>query len=256
MMNLQGREKAALVLSGLVALVAMWQADETISALKYWWNVKHASATDFVVPHWATSYSWVSALFAPLWLALIIATVFFLRRWPTALFVVLGAYLLIAPVSCAYAPALDAQAGGFLGLEELPFADAERAPDAEQLERLDQLISRRGERVGEFPTSFEALKSAVGDTAFERSPYEQAGKQLSFDLRFVLNQGRPYSTNPERPGVVYYAVNPSGSQFVLTISGLNAPISNRASMMRAGSFVGGKQPWSGLLATEGTLHQR
>lgn len=72
----------------------------------------------------------------------------------------------------------------------------------------------------------------------------------------MLNQGTPYATIPERPGIVYYAVNPTGKQFVLTISGLNAPLSARVSMMKAEAFVGEKQPWGGLLATEESLYEQ
>ncbi len=255
-MKLDAKQRAVLVLAASVAIVSAWQADETVMALKYWLAVKHATATDFVVSDWATRYTWGSALFTPLWLALSVSTLFFFRRRDTLALSILGACLIVAPVSCAYAPSLDAQSSGFLGLEELPFADSERAADLRHLERLDELISRRGESFGEFPTSTAELSNAVGALAVELSPYEQAGRKLSFDLKLELNQGTPYSTNSERPGIVYYAVNPSGTQFVLTISGLNAPISNRASMMKAGSFVGGKQPWGGLLATEGTLHPR
>lgn len=139
-------------------------------------------------------------------------------------------------------------------MEELPFADAERAADLSHLIRVDERIKNWGHSRGEFPRSPGALRDAVGDLAYENSPYNQAVRYIRFDLKFVMDQGRPYVTEPEKPGIVYYSVNRDGTQFVLTISGLNAPMGRRPSMMRAGAFVGEKQPWGGLLATEEVLH--
>ena len=255
-MKVEGRQTAALIFAAFVAVVSAWQVDETVTALKYYWAVKHASSTDFLVSHWATWYTWGSALFAPFWLALSASTFFVVRRRPTLALFISAAYVIAAPISCAFAPSLGTQSGGPFGLEEVPFADAERTADFEHLQRLDQIISRRGESFGEFPTSPKALSDTVGDLAKEDSPYEQAGRRLSFDLKLESDRGAPYSTAPEKPGIVYYAVNPRGTYYVLTVSGLNAPISGHASMMRAGSFVGGKQPWGGLLAISGTLRSR
>jgi hypothetical protein len=122
--------------------------------------------------------------------------------------------------------------------------------------RIAQLIKRRGDSVGEFPRSQNALSEAVGDLAYESSPYEQRGTPLKFDLKFVIDEGKPYSTIPDKPGIVFYSANSDGTQFVLTVSGLNAPIGTQASMMRAGAFVGEKQPWNGLLATEENIYHR
>jgi len=166
------------------------------------------------------------------------------------------ALLIVAPISCASAPSLYREAGGPVGLEELPFADAERAADLKHLMRVDEQVKRWGDDRKEFPKSSDALRAVVGELAYESSPYEEAGKNIAFDLKFEMDEGRPYSTEPRKPGVVYYSVDQSGTQFVLTISGLNAPIDNRPSMVKAGAFVGGKQPWGGLLATEENLYGR
>jgi len=120
---------------------------------------------------------------------------------------------------------------------------------------IDERIKSVG-GTGGFPLSEEELKRLVGNLAFEVSPYMQNGKRISFDLRFIANRGTPYCTNPEKPGIVYYAVDSDGKQFVLTISGLNTPTSNRASMMEEIAWIGSKQPWGGLLATEETLYQQ
>lgn len=255
-MKLKGSQKTALAFAALLVLISAWQLDETISALKCWWNIRHATPIEYLVPHWATRYTWASALFAPLWLSLGCTTVILLHRRPVAALVALSAYLLIAPVSCASAPSLYEGAGGILGLEELPFADAERTADTDHIIRVSKRIKLWGESRGEFPMSQEALNDAVGDLSYEISPYGRANREIRFDLKFQMGQGTLYSTNPDKPGVVYYSVNPSGTQFVLTISGLNAPISSRPAMMRAGAFVSGKQPWNGLLATEEALDHR
>jgi hypothetical protein len=168
--------------------------------------------------------------------------------------ITLSSFLLIEPYSCGSVPSLTS--GGFLGLEELPFAGAERAADSDHLAQIDARLKRLGDEAGAFPTSNESLEAAVRTLAYEQSPYERDGKKLPFELRLVLNQGTPYSTTPERPGIVYYAVDLDGRQFVLTISGLNAPYASRPSMMRAEAFVGGKQPWGGLLATQESLYPR
>jgi len=89
----EGKQRAALVLAALVAIISVWQADETVTAVKYWWAVKHATGADFVVSHWATSYTSGSALFAPIWLALSVSTLFFVRRRPTLALLISGTYL-------------------------------------------------------------------------------------------------------------------------------------------------------------------
>ncbi|MGA2169346.1 MAG: hypothetical protein ABSG62_14140 [Terracidiphilus sp.] len=253
-MKLDGRQQAALVLALFLVVISGAELHETFSAINYWRHVSHAGSNEFVVPHWWTGYTIISALFAPSWLACTCAALALCRRWPLFGVITLGAFLILEPISCASAPAADRDSQGFLGLEELPFADAERTADGRHLERIDQILKRRGDSTGSFPTTDEALRVAVGDLAFETSPYEQGGKKLPFELRLVLNQGVPYSATPEKPGIVYYAVNESGRQFVLTMSGLNTPISNRASMMKASTFVGEKQPWGGLLASEESMY--
>jgi len=255
-MKIDWRKRAAVAIGALLSLVAIWQSDETWSALKCWWGIRHAAPNEYVVHNWATLYTWASALFAPGWLFVGVGTLFLLRRRPVSALIAIIALLILAPISCASAPSLYREAGGPVGLEELPFADAERGTDLKHLMRVDEQIKRWGDDRGEFPKSSDSLRAAVGALAYESSPYEQAGKEIAFNLEFETDDGRPYSTEPRRPGVVYYSVDQTGTQFVLTISGLNAPIDNHPSMVRAGAFVGGKQPWGGLLATEERLYDR
>jgi hypothetical protein len=169
--------------------------------------------------------------------------------------IALSAFLIIEPISCASAPSFDHESGNLLGLEALPFADAERNADRRHLISIDERIKSVG-GTGAFPLSDEELRKLVGNLAFEASPYVQNGKRIPFDLRFITNRGIPYSTNPEKPGIVSYAVDSTGKQFVLTISGLNTPTCNRASMMEEVAWIGSKQPWGGLLATEETLYRQ
>lgn len=255
-MKTDWRQHTAQAIGALIALIAIWQLDETSSALKYWWEIRHAAPSEFVVWHWATVYTWASALFAPAWLAMVGGTLFLLRRRPASALIAITACLIVAPISFASAPSLYDEAGGPVGLEELPFADAERAADLHHLIRVDERIKQWGDDRREFPESSDALRDAVGGLAYENSPYEEAGENIPFDLKFEMNDGRPYSTEPRKPGVVYYSVDRSGTQFVLTMSGLNSPLNAHPSMVKAGSFVGGKQPWGGLLATEETLYNR
>jgi hypothetical protein len=255
-MKIDWRQRTAVLIGALLAFVAISQLDETWSALKYWWAIRNVTPNEYVVHHWATLYTWGSALFAPAWLAVGAGTLFLLRRRPISVLIAMVAFLIVAPISCASAPSLYEEAGGPLGLEELPFADAERAADLKHLMRVDEQIKRWGDDRREFPKSSDTLRDAVGELAYESSPYEEAGKNIAFDLEFEMDEGRPYSAEPGKPGVVYYSVNKSGTQFVLTMSGLNAPIDSHPSMMKAGAFVGGKQPWDGLLATEEALYNR
>ena len=253
-MSIDGKQRVAIVLALLLVVISGAELHETSSAVYYWWQVGHAGLSGFVVPHWWSGYAIISALFAPSWLACTCAAFALSRRWPLFGVITLGTFLILEPISCASAPTAYRDSQGVLGLEELPFADAERTADERHLERIDEVLKRRGDSA--FPTTDEALRAAVGDLAFETSPYERGGKKLSFELRFVVNRGVMYSTTPEKPGIVYYVVNKDGRQFLLTVSGLNMPISNRASMMKASSFVGEKQPWRGLLASEESLYKR
>jgi len=254
-MRLDGWQKTAVALAAMLVLISSAQLDETISAVSFWWRLSREKG-EFVVAHWWTHYTIASALFAPVWLVLIAGVLVFVRRKPWLAVIALSTLLIIEPISCASAPTTGIEHDEIFGLEELPYAEAERAADREHLMRIDNRLESFAAGQGRFPVSVESLKMAVADLAFEKSPYMRQGRQIKFDLRFVMNQGTPYSGQSEKPGIVYYAVNPSGTQFVLTVSGLNTPISDQPSMMKEGTFVGGKQPWGGLLAIEGTLPQK
>jgi hypothetical protein len=250
-----GKQKLAFALIALIAVISVAQLDETFSAISFWWKVNHATSNQFAVPHWWTHYTIASALFASLWLTCSVAALFMVRRRPGLALIALSAFPIVEPISCASAPSFDRESGNVLGLETLPFADAERNADRRHLVSIDERIKNVGGTAG-FPLSEVELLKAVGNPAFEASPYVRAGKRIPFDLRLIANKGTPYPTSPERPGIVYYAVNPDGKEFVLTISGLNTPTCGRASMMKEVTWIGSKQPWGGLLAIEETLYQK
>jgi hypothetical protein len=254
-MALNRKLQSAWVLAGLLLVISGVQLNETVSAIHSWWQVGHPATRDFVIANWWTHYTVASAFFAPFWLVCTFIALSLSRRWPLLAVVILSLFLIFEPLSCISTPSIVRGSQGFLGLEELPFAGAERAADWEHLAKMVVQLKRVGDDTEAFPTSEQSLRAAIGSVAFETSPYEQKGKHLAFEVRFVLNQGTPYVTNPEKPGIVYYAVNPTGKQFVLTISGLNAPVSDRSSMMKAEAFVGEKQPWGGLLAAEESLYK-
>lgn len=100
---------------------------------------------------------------------------------------------------------------------------------------------------GRFPLTREEVDSVLGGVATEPGPYCQRGKRLDYQIEVVLNQTAPYRTSPQQPGIVYYAVDSAGRQFWLTVSGLNAPFSDRVTMARTDAFTASKQPWEGLL---------
>jgi hypothetical protein len=98
-----------------------------------------------------------------------------------------------------------------------------------------------------FPLTRAEMDSALGAVATEPGPYRQGGKRLDYQIEVVLNQTAPYRTNPQQPGIVYYAVDSAGRQFWLTVSGIDAPFSDRVTMARTDPFTASKQPWEGLL---------
>ena len=105
---------------------------------------------------------------------------------------------------------------------------------------------------GRFPLTRAELDSALGGVATEPGPYCQRGERLNYQLEVVSNQTAPYRTSPQQPGIVYYAVDSAGRQFWLTVSGVNAPFSDRVTMARTDAFTASKQPWEGLLVFSDT----
>jgi hypothetical protein len=78
---------------------------------------------------------------------------------------------------------------------------------------------------------------------------------LNSETEFIANLDGPYSTTPNRPGILYYAVNDGGTEFWLTVSGLNVPFAEHAAMLRVGEFQASKQPWGDLFVTSDVIRR-
>ena len=232
----------------LLAISACLQMDETFAAVRFWWLVHHASIGAFVVPYWWTSYTVVSSFFAPIWLVLIGLALLLSHSRPVWGIISLSCFLVLLPLSCASAPAQRGGSGYLLSLEELPFASAEREANLLHMGRLAERLKKWGLSHGRYPNTESELMDASRYLASEPSPYEQNSMRIPYQLVLIQNNGVPYNTKPSQPGIVYYAVNPSGRQFALTVSALNAPVSEGVFMAKETSFIGEKQPWGGLLA--------
>lgn len=83
----------------------------------------------------------------------------------------LSIFLVFEPASCISASSIIRGSDGLLGLEELPFANAERAADWEHLAKIEAKLKLVGNDSGAFPTSEQSLAAAIGNAAFENSPY-------------------------------------------------------------------------------------
>lgn len=156
------KQQAVLVLAGLLLVTSALQLDEPVSAIHSWWRVGHSMPGDFVVANWWTHYTIASALFAPFWILCVLAALLLSRQRPLVAVVMLSIFLIFEPVSCISAPSIVRGSEGLLGLEELPFAGAERAADWEHLAKIEVKLKRVGNDTGAFPTSEQSLAQPSG----------------------------------------------------------------------------------------------
>ncbi len=238
------------ILFTICLVIACSQLDVMIAILRDWWQVKHPPQGFFVVAKWWTPYTVMSALFAPNWILCLACTILLVQHWPKFAVVLLAGFLILEPVSCMAIPAVHGGHGSLLGLEELPIAGAERDSNGEFLWRIDRRLMQWGDDYGHFPVTTMELDNAVSSEATTNSPYTLVGRAIPYRIVFIQNDGAPSKMTLGQPGVVNYAVDAGGTQFVLTVSGLNMPVSDKVSMVRESNFVGQKQPWGGLLAVE------
>jgi len=244
------------MLAIILLVFAVAQMDVTWALIRSWWLVAHPPSHAFVVKHWFTHYTIASGLFAPVW-CLIVLVLFWVsskRQIPGV--VALSLCFILLPMSCASAPGFKGGSGYFLGLEETPFSAAERMQVDTHLTCVYEKLDRWGHDHVHFAINENEVQSIPLDGCNESSPYWQDDIPVPYSFRAVWNDGRAYSGASDRPGIMYYSVSSDGKQFVLTISGLNAPLAMMPSMMKKTSFIGGKQPWGGLLAAQGNLYQR
>src|ERR1700758_4203241 len=106
-MRLNGKQQAAVLISGFLVIIAGVQLNETVSAVHLWWQGGHPGLGNFVVPHWWTRYTVASALFAPIWIVCACVALLSSRRWPVVALVTLSSFVIIEPLSCVSAPSVD-----------------------------------------------------------------------------------------------------------------------------------------------------
>jgi hypothetical protein len=131
-------------------------------------------------------------------------------------------------------------------IPNLPFWQLELIQNVTHIEPLEHRLKAWSTEHGRFPLTLKELDNVLGSTMMT-SPYRQGGNTLNYQVEFVPNRSAPYQTAPARPGIVYYAVDPNGRQYWLTLSGLNAPYADRPSMAHTDPLTGSKQPWGELL---------
>jgi hypothetical protein len=131
-----------------------------------------------------------------------------------------------------------------------PLRDMEQTRNADHLADVGHLIAIWSGNGDRFPLTQSELEHALRPWLEGPSIYRQKRQIINYQIEFHANQNGPYRANPERPGIVYYAVNQSGSKFWLTISGLNAPFANRPQMMRVDPYTAETQPWGDLLVED------
>jgi hypothetical protein len=244
---------ASWVLAIILLIFAVGQMDVTRALIRSWWLVAHPPPHAFVVKHWFTHYTIASGVFAPAWCLIVLLLLWLSSRWRVLGTVALSLCFILLPMSCASAPNFDGGSGYFLGLEEIPFSAAERMQLDSHLTCVFEKLDRWGHDHGRFASSENDIRSVPLDDCNERSPYWQDGTPVQYSFRAVWNDGGPYRGVPDRPATVFYSVSSDGRQFAVTISGLNTPVANVPSMMKQTAFIGGKQPWWGLLAEQGHL---
>jgi len=246
---------ASWTLAIVLLTLACVQFDVTWVLVHSWWQVAHPPPHAWVVCHWFTPYTIASGLFAPLWCLVVALLLWTSYKQPILGIAALSLCVILLPVSCSSATGFRGGEGYFFGLEEVPFSGAERSVDSAYLACLAERLRRLGHDYEHFPLTEAEIKSIPFGDCIIDSPYWQDGSSIPYTFRVVRNSGRAFGGTPDRPGIVYYSVNTTGKQFVLTISGLNAPVANTPSMGKETAFVGGKQPWGGLLAYQGALYK-
>jgi hypothetical protein len=128
----------------------------------------------------------------------------------------------------------------------LPYWHLELVENAKYMGSIELRLETWGREHGKFPLTEDELHITLGSATMP-SPYRQGGNTLNYQFELVPNQSAPYQTTPKRPGIIYYAVDPNGQQFWLTLSGLNALYADRPSMAHSDPLTSSKQPWGDLL---------
>jgi hypothetical protein len=235
--------------ASLLAVVLLWLL--SLPLIQFTWTVVENwvrfhlhKGQLFSIEHWLDATTLALALAGPIVLLLsafgVLATI---RqgwpRWPV-LAVPLGFVVALYAMVC---------------IPNVLLWDSELSGNLNHLRSLEHRLEGWARIHERFPLTRAEVDSAVGEVATEPGPYWQRGKRLDYQIEVVLNQSAPYRPSPQQPGIVYFAVNSTGWQFWLTVSGINAPFSDRVTMARTDAFTASKQPWEGLLVfSEANVH--
>jgi hypothetical protein len=234
----KGRRFSVITLVGVsfLCLLTVPSILFTWKILRIWIDFRLHSRQVFYVEHWLDGSV----------LGLIFAAPFLL------ILAVLGALAAIHP-SWPKSAALAVPAGITIALytiiciPNVPLWHSELMQNANHLGFVEHLLDDWYRGHSRYPLTSEELQDALQAQDRIASPYGRAGERLIYELQFEPRESKPFKTESARPGIVYYAVDTRGEQFWLTVSGLNAPFAERASMARTDAFAASKQPWEGLL---------
>lgn len=226
--------------------VACMTAPLSLHLIEFAWGMVEAwakfwlrPASAFYVESWMSKSVLIWALAGPTVLLLIgIGALASLRSsWPRWPVIALPIALVIVLFSLMVFPSA-------------PLRDLEQTRNADHLADVGHFIAMWSGNGNRFPLTQSELEHALRPWLEGPSIYRQQRQTINYQIEFHANQTGPYRANPERPGIVYYAVNQSGSKFWLTISGLNAPFANQPQMMRVDAYTADRQPWGDILVED------
>lgn len=228
-----------LAVACMTALLSLHLIPFTWGMVEAWARFWLRPASAFYVESWMSKSILIWALAAPTVFLLIgIGALASLRSsWPRWPVIALPIALVIALFSLKDFPSA-------------PLRDLEQTRNTGHLADVGHFIAMWSGNGDRFPLTQSELEHALRPWLEGPSIYRQQRQTINYQIEFHANQTGPYRANPERPGIVYYAVNQSGSKFWLTISGLNAPFANHAQMMRVDDYTAERQPWGDILVED------
>jgi hypothetical protein len=225
----------SLVVATLIALFSCPLILFTFNSLRICLGRLALSGNAFYVNHWWDGWMLVCFLAGPAVLVLVAIGICSTLRaaWPTWPLIALPVALIVELCALIVTP-------------NLPFWHLELVENVKSMGSVERRLETWGKEHSRFPLTQNELDIALGSTTMT-SPYRQGSNTLNYQIEVLPNQSAPYQTTPKRPGIMYYAVDPRGQQFWLTISGLNAPYAGRPTMAHTDPLTSSKQPWGDLL---------
>ena len=221
----------------LAALISLPLFKFTWSVADLWIRFWLRPPDVFYIDSWMSSRVLITTLAGLFVLLLVVigAIASVRASWPRWLIVALP--IAIAVTLCS-----------MLNMLNLPLWNTEIIYDSAYLTTIEHSLVEWSRENGRFPTTQNELLNATAGESQIQSIYRQRKHILSHQLYFLPDQDGPYTTQPNQPGIVYYAVNQSGNQFWLTVSGLNLAVSNKPVMLQTDPFTASKQPWGNFLS--------